>query len=88
MFKQNASKFAKQISFGSSSLNYVHDLALPTISKNDNIFFSGASLSKAQSEFATGVMKNDAVRQAAADAAREGVRSQFANAGGQAENRY
>ena len=51
-------------------------------------FFSGASLSKAQSEFATGVMKNDAVRQAAADAAREGVRSQFANAGGQAENRY
>ena len=50
--------------------------------------FSGASLSKAQSEFATGVMKNDAVRQAAADAAREGVRSQFANAGGQAENRY
>jgi len=49
---------------------------------------TGASLSKAQSEFATGVMKNDAVRQAAADAAREGVRSQFANAGGQAENRY
>ena len=35
-------------------------------------------------------MKNDAVRAAAADAAREGVRSQFANAGsgGQAENRY
>ena len=57
--------------------------------KSLNIF-SGASVSKAQSEFATGVMKNDAVRQAAADAAREGVRSQFANnaGSGQAENRY
>ena len=77
------------LQFDEKSIPNVHDLALPTISKNDNnIFFSGASLSKAQSEFATGVMKNDAVRQAAADAAREGVRSQFANAGGQAENRY
>ena len=32
-------RIAKQISFSSSSLNYVHDLALPTISKNDNNFF-------------------------------------------------
>jgi len=53
---------------------------------------TGASIAKAQAEFASGVMKNDTVRQAAtqaaAEAAREGIRSQFTNAGGQADNRY
>lgn len=41
---------------------------------------TGASMAKAQAEFTTGVMKNETVRQAAAEAAREGVRSQFASA--------
>ena len=39
---------------------------------------TGASLAKAQAEFTTGVMQNETVRQAAAEAARESVRSQFA----------
>jgi len=39
---------------------------------------TGASLAKAQAEFTSGVMQNEAVRQAAAEAARESVRSQFA----------
>jgi len=39
---------------------------------------TGASLAKAQAEFTSGVMQNETVRQAAADAARESVRSQFA----------
>jgi len=52
---------------------------------------TGASLAKAQAEFTSGVMQNEAVRQAAADAARETVRSQFS--GGQQQpgpggNRY
>ena len=38
---------------------------------------TGASMAKAQAEFTSGVMKNEAVRQAAADVARESVRSQF-----------
>lgn len=38
---------------------------------------TGASLAKAQAEFTTGVMQNESVRQAAAEAARETVRSQF-----------
>jgi len=38
---------------------------------------TGASVAKAQAEFTSGVMKNEAVRQAAAEAARESVRSQF-----------
>jgi hypothetical protein len=41
---------------------------------------SGASMAKAQAEFTTGVMKNETVRNAAAEAARETVRGQFANA--------
>merc|ERR1712018_333 len=41
---------------------------------------TGASLAKAQAEFTSGVMSNDTVRQAAAEAARESVRAQFANA--------
>jgi len=39
---------------------------------------TGASIAKAQAEFTSGVMSNETVRQAAADAARESVRSQFA----------
>ena len=39
---------------------------------------TGASLAKAQAEFTSGVMQNEHVRQAAAEAARETVRSQFA----------
>merc|ERR1719273_516983 len=39
---------------------------------------TGASLAKAQAEFTSGVMQNEAVRSAAAEAARESVRSQFA----------
>ena len=38
---------------------------------------TGGSMAKAQAEFTTGVMKNDTVRQAAADAAAAGVRQQF-----------
>lgn len=38
---------------------------------------SGASMAKAQAEFASGVMQNEQVQQAAAAAARETVRSQF-----------
>lgn len=41
---------------------------------------TGASLAKAQAEFTSGVMSNETVRQAAAEAARESVRAQFANA--------
>jgi hypothetical protein len=37
-------------------------------------------MAKAQAEFTTGVMKNETVRNAAAEAARETVRGQFANA--------
>lgn len=37
-------------------------------------------MAKAQAEFTSGVMKNEAVRQAAAEAARETVRSQFTSA--------
>jgi len=47
---------------------------------------TGASLAKAQAEFTTGVMQNETVRQAAAEAARESVRSQFAAGSNQAEN--
>ena len=47
---------------------------------------TGASLAKAQAEFATGVMQNETVRQAAADAARETVRSQFSNPSQQPQN--
>ncbi len=39
---------------------------------------TGASFAKAQAEFTTGVMKNEQVQQAAAAAAREGVRQTFA----------
>jgi len=56
---------------------------------------TGASLAKAQAEFTTGVMQNETVRQAAAEAARESVRSQFAGNnqaangnGGGGGNRY
>merc|ERR1719510_2239328 len=53
---------------------------------------TGASFAKAQAEFTTGVMQNETVRQAAADAARETVRSQFANPSSQPQsqngNRY
>jgi len=38
---------------------------------------TGASVAKAQAEFTSGVMKNETVRQAAADAARESVRNSF-----------
>merc|ERR1712168_12225 len=38
---------------------------------------SGASMAKAQAEFASGVMRNEQVQAAAAAAARETVRSQF-----------
>ena len=34
-------------------------------------------MAKAQAEFTSGVMKNETVRQAAAEAARESMRSQF-----------
>ena len=50
---------------------------------------TGASLAKAQAEFTSGVMKNETVRQAAADAASASARSAFsaatstAGAGGQ-----
>jgi len=52
---------------------------------------TGASLAKAQAEFTSGVMQNEHVRQAAAEAARETVRSQFAGnnqAGTGTGNRY
>ena len=58
---------------------------------------TGASIAKAQAEFTSGVMKNDTFRQAAAqaatDAAREGMRSQFGGgnnqqADGGPNNRY
>ena len=39
-------------------------------------------MDKARAEFTTGVMQNETVRQAAAEAARETVRSQFTGAGG------
>lgn len=42
---------------------------------------TGASLDKAKQEFTTGVMSNEAVRQAATDAAAASMRSQFANQG-------
>ena len=41
---------------------------------------TGASMAKAQQEFTTGVMKNDAVRQAAAEAASASARSAFSAA--------
>ena len=53
---------------------------------------TGASFAKAQQEFTTGVMSNEAVRQAAAEAATASMRDQFANQGSQQqpnnENRY
>ena len=58
---------------------------------------TGASIAKAQAEFTSGVVKNDTFRQAAAqaatDAAREGMRSQFGGgnnqqADGGSNNRY
>ena len=66
---------------GSSSLLTFHPLHF-----DDFYFFqihklyrsTGASIAKAQAEFTSGVMSNETVRQAAADAARESVRSQFA----------
>merc|ERR1719412_612984 len=47
---------------------------------------TGASMAKAQAEFTTGVMKNETVRQAAAEAAREGVRSQMSSTFGSTSN--
>lgn len=47
---------------------------------------TGASMAKAQAEFTTGVMKNETVRNAAAEAAREGVRSQMGSAFGSTSN--
>ena len=43
---------------------------------------TGASMAKAQAEFTSGVMKNESVRQAAAEAASASVRSQFQAATG------
>ncbi len=43
---------------------------------------TGASMAKAQAEFTSGVMKNETVRQAAADAAQAQVRSAFNGATG------
>lgn len=40
---------------------------------------SGASLSKAQAEFATGIFGNEHVRQAAADAATASIRANMSN---------
>jgi len=47
---------------------------------------TGASMAKAQAEFTTGVMKNEGVRQAAAEAASASVRSQFQAATGTGTN--
>jgi len=44
---------------------------------------TGASLAKAQAEFTSGVMKNETVRQAAADAATASARGAFSQATGQ-----
>lgn len=54
---------------------------------------TGASMAKAQAEFTSGVMKNEAVRQAAADAASASARSAFSAAtsgaqGGQNGGRF
>ena len=49
---------------------------------------TGASFAKAQAEFTTGVMSNETVRQAAADAATASMRNQFANQQPNNENRY
>merc|ERR1711953_162100 len=53
---------------------------------------TGASMAKAQQEFTTGVMSNETVRQAAADAAAASMRAQFANQDGSQppnnDNRY
>ena len=46
---------------------------------------SGASIAKAQAEFTTNVLSNEGVRNAAANAAASGVRSQFGS-GTQVEN--
>ena len=47
---------------------------------------TGASVAKAQAEFTSGVMKNESVRQAAAEAASASVRSQFQAATGAKSN--
>lgn len=47
---------------------------------------TGASFQKAQAEFASGVMKNDAVRGAAADVASNAARGAVSGYG--SENRY
>lgn len=47
---------------------------------------TGASMAKAQAEFTSGVMKNESVRQAAADAASASVRNQFQAATGTGNN--
>lgn len=49
---------------------------------------TGASFAKAQAEFTTGVMQNETVRQAAAEAARESVRSQFKQPQNEGGDRY
>lgn len=49
---------------------------------------TGASLAKAQAEFTSGVMKNEQVQQAAAQAAAAGVRNQFQNQQQQQGPRY
>ena len=52
---------------------------------------TGASMAKAQAEFTSGVMSNEHVRQAAAQAATEAARSQFSggnNQAGNSGNRY
>lgn len=43
---------------------------------------TGGSMAKAQAEFTSGVMKNETVRQAAADAAQAQVRNTFSSAMG------
>ena len=43
---------------------------------------TGASMAKAQAEFTSGVMSNESVRQAAAEAASATVKSQFQAATG------
>ena len=48
---------------------------------------TGASFQKAQAEFATGVMKNDAVRGVAAQAASEAAHGVVTGYGG-SDNRY
>lgn len=49
---------------------------------------TGASFQKAQAEFASGVMRNEAVRGAAADAAAGAARTAVSGGGYGSDNRY